>query len=108
VNASVLGKNLFYILTPIEHTNDFRPIIIQTIEHNLKAGGERAQTRSNFIARLSCKRKIVDCRNNLANVTQESVGGYAPRRTRVINPKAVNVIECSGDQIIRDLCSAMS
>jgi hypothetical protein len=41
-----LRRNFFDIPTPIEYTNDFRPIIIQTIEYHMKAGGERAQTRS--------------------------------------------------------------
>jgi len=45
VSASALGKDFFNILASIEHTNDFGPIVIQTIEHDLQTGGERAQAR---------------------------------------------------------------
>ena len=50
LTASALGKNLFDILTSIEYTDDLRPIILQTIEYHLGAGGKRAQTRPDFIA----------------------------------------------------------
>ena len=40
VNASAFRKDLFNVPTSIEHANDFRPTIVQTIEYHLKAGGE--------------------------------------------------------------------
>jgi hypothetical protein len=75
VNPSTFRKNLFDILPPVEHTHDFRPIVFQTIEHNLGAGGERAKTRPDFIARPACKRKIVNGRNNPGHFAQDVVSG---------------------------------
>ena len=83
---SAFGKNIFDIPAPIEHTYDFRPIIVQAIKHNMGAGSERAQAFSDFVARPSCQRKVVNCRNNSDNFTQKFVGDYTPCRTSVIFP----------------------
>ncbi len=36
----VIEKNLFNILSSIEHTYDFRPTVVQTIKYDLRSGGE--------------------------------------------------------------------
>ena len=86
VPNSAFRKNFFDILTSIEHTYDFRTVIVQAIEHNMGAGGERAQARSDFIARPSCQRKVVNCRNNPGNFAQKFVGYYASCRASVVFP----------------------
>jgi hypothetical protein len=53
-------KNFLDILPSIEHTYDFRPIIVQTIKYDLRSGGERAQTGPNFVPRTPRGRELID------------------------------------------------
>src|SRR5260370_35731383 len=81
--AFIVGKYFFNVLSPVENTHNFGPIILQTIKDDLRTSGERTQTRPDFVARPPSKRKVINSRNNLRNFTQDFVCGRqpcAPRR----------------------------
>ena len=102
-----IGKNLFNIPPSVEHTHNFGPAILQTIENNFRSSGERAQTCPNFVTRPASKRKVVNSGNDRRNLTHDFVSCRSPGDARVVVPKVVNIAESLRRPKNRGLCPAM-
>jgi len=63
-------KFLLEILPPIQHAHDFRPVIDDTIEDDVRRGGKRTQAWPHLVSPASRKRMVFDQRDRFADFAQ--------------------------------------
>ena len=51
-------KFLVDVLTPIQHTHDFRRAVDDAIENNVRGGGKGMEPRAHFVSRTTRKRVV--------------------------------------------------
>ena len=63
-------KFLLDILPPIQHTHDFRRVIDDTIEDDVRSGGKRTQAWAHLVSRASRKRMVFNQRNHFSDFAE--------------------------------------
>lgn len=53
-----VGKYLIYVAPTVENSDDFRSVVVDTIENNVRVRNNRAKTGPQFIACSSAQRVI--------------------------------------------------
>ena len=89
-------KLLLDILPPIQHAHDFRRVIDDAIEDDVRSGGERTQLWAHLVSRASRKRMVFDQRNRFGDFAEHLFRGVPAGDPDVVVPNPLAIVERLG------------